>query len=106
MSRHLYDLEKLMDTEYGKEALLNRKLYDAIVEHRKAYYALKYVNYDLLTPSTISFTIPDSVIEAWQNDYTDMRRFFIYGESLEFGALIQKMKELQERVRVMKISNH
>ena len=30
MSRHLYDLEKLMDTEYGEEALSNRKLYDAI----------------------------------------------------------------------------
>ena len=29
------------------KALSNRKLYDAIVEHRKTYYALKYVNYDL-----------------------------------------------------------
>ena len=101
MSRHLYDLEKLMDTEYGKDALSNRKLYDAIVEHRKTYYALKYVNYDLHTPSTINFTIPESAMEAWQDDYADMRRFFIYGESLEFGALIQKMKELQERVRIM-----
>ncbi len=27
--------------------------------------------------------------------------FFIYGESLEFDALMQKMRELQERVRVM-----
>ena len=103
MSRHLYDLEKLMDTEYGKEALSNRKLYDAIVEHRKAYYALKYVNYDLNSPSTISFTIPESVMDAWQYDYADMRRFFIYGESLEFDELMQKMKELQERVRVMQI---
>ena len=101
MSRHLYDLEKLMDTEYGKEALLNRKLYDAIVEHRKAYYALKYVNYNLHSPSTINFTIPESVIGAWQDDYADMRRFFIYGKSLEFNALIQKMRELQERVRIM-----
>ena len=101
MSRHLYDLEKLMDTEYGKEALSNRTLYDAIVEHRKAYYALKYVNYDLHAPSTINFTIPESVIGAWQDDYADMRRFFIYGESLEFDALMHKMKELQERVRNM-----
>ena len=101
MSRHLYDLEKLMDTEYGKEALSNRTLYDAIVEHRKAYYALKYVNYDLHAPSTINFTIPESVIGAWQDDYTDMRRFFIYGKSLEFDELIQRMRELQERVRIM-----
>ena len=79
----------------------NRNLYNAIVEHRKAYYALKYVNYDLHTPSTINFTIPESVIEAWQDDYADMRRFFIYGESLEFDKLMQKMRELQERVRGM-----
>jgi len=38
---------------------------------------------------------------AWRDDYADMRRFFIYGESLEFDALMQKMRELQERVRVM-----
>ena len=98
MSRHLYDLEKLMDTEYGKEALSNRELYDAIVEHRKAYYALKYVNYDSYTPSTINFTIPESAMEAWQDDYADMRRFFIYGESLEFDELMHRIEELQKRV--------
>ena len=90
-----------MRKEYGKEALSNRELYDAIVEHRKAYYALKYVNYDLHSPSTINFTTPESAMEAWQDDYTDMRRFFIYGESLEFDELMQKMRELQERVRIM-----
>ena len=90
-----------MDTEYGLEALSNSKLYDAIVEHRKTYYALKYVNYNLHSPSTINFIIPDSVMEAWQEDYADMKRFFIYGESLEFDALMQKMKELQERVRLL-----
>ena len=101
MSRHLYDLEKLMDTKYGKEALSNRELYNAIVEHRKTYYALKYVNYNLHSPSTINFTIPESSMEAWQDDYADMRQFFIYGNSLEFGALVQRMRELQERVRIM-----
>ena len=101
MSRHLYDLEKLMDTKYGKEALSNHKLYDDIVAHRKTYYALKYVNYDLHSPLTINFTIPESSMEAWHDDYADMRRFFIYGDSLEFGALVQRMRELQERVRGM-----
>ena len=57
--------------------------------------------YRSYAPSTIDFTIPESIMEAWQDDYADMRRFFIYGESLEFDELMQKMKELQERVRVM-----
>lgn len=102
MSRHLYDLEKLMDTEYGHEALSDRSLYDAIVEHRRTYYALKHVNYDLHNPSTINFTIPESSIEAWKADYTDMRRFFIYGESWSFDVLIKKIEELQEKVRSIK----
>lgn len=101
MSRHLYDLEKLMDTEYGREALADRTLYGAIVEHRRAYYALKYVNYDLHAPATINFLIPEQAVESWKADYADMRRFFIYGQSLEFDALIRKMVELQNRVRTM-----
>lgn len=99
MSRHLYDLGKLMDTEYGEEALSNQKLYDAIVEHRQAYYALKYINYDSHAPSTINFTIPELAMEAWRDDYADMRRFFIYGESLEFDALLRRIEELQKRVK-------
>ena len=102
MSRHLYDLEKLMDTEYGREALADRTLYDAIVEHRRANYALKYVNYDLHAPSTINFLIPEHSMESWKADYADMRRFFIYGQSLEFDALMQKIAELQEQVRNIK----
>lgn len=99
MSRHLYDLEKLMDTEYVRDALANRSLYNAIVNHRKTYYGLKNVNYNLHNPTTINFMIPEQAMEAWKADYADMRRFFIYGRSLEFDALMQRMEELQERVR-------
>lgn len=99
MSRHLYDIEKLMDTVYGKEALAERTLYDAIVEHRRTYYALKYVNYDLHNPSTIKFLIPDQERDAWMQDYAYMQRFFIYGKSLEFDALMERLEELQERIK-------
>jgi hypothetical protein len=40
-------------------------------------------------------------MKAWKDDYADMRQFFIYGESLEFDDLFQKMRELQERVKIM-----
>jgi len=101
MSRHLYDLEKLMNTQYGREALADITLYNAIVAHRKTYYALKYIDYSLHNPKTINFLIPKKEIESWKADYADMRRFFIYGNSLEFDVLMQKIAELQERVRNM-----
>ena len=99
MSRHLYDLDKLMDSQYGHDALADRSLYDAIVEHRRNYYALKYVNYDLHDPTTINFLIPVEHREAWKTDYANMRQFFIYGKSPEFDALRRRMEELQARVR-------
>ena len=54
--------------------------------------------YRSYAPSTIDFTIPESAMEAWLDDYADMRRFFIYGESLEFDELMQRIEELQKRV--------
>lgn len=89
------------DTVYGKEALADRTLYDAIVEHRRTYYALKYVNYDLHNPSTINFMIPDQERDAWVQDYADMQRFFIYGRSLEFDVLMKRIEELQEQIHLI-----
>ena len=54
--------------------------------------------YRSYAPSTINCTIPESVMEAWQDDYAEMRRFFIYGESLEFEELMERIEELQKRV--------
>ena len=44
-----------------------------------------------------------NIIERFSEDidYADMRRFFIYGQSLEFDALMMKIAELQEKVRAI-----
>ena len=102
MSRHLYDLEKLMDSPFGEEALRDRALYAAIVEHRSVYYALKYVDYQKLYPSTICFIPPEHVLDEWRNDYRLMCNSFIYGKHLEFDELLRRIAELQERFRGMK----
>lgn len=99
MSRHLYDLEKLMDTPYGREALSDNALYHDIIAHREAYYNLKYVNYQHHSRETINFMIPEYVRTAWQADYNELQRYFIYGRSLDFEALLLRMQELQDRVR-------
>lgn len=55
MSRHLYDLERLMDTEYAESALGDFELYKRIVEHRRKFYHVGGVNYDLDFPATVMF---------------------------------------------------
>lgn len=63
MSRHLYDLFMMMDTEFGKDAVSNIDMYEAIIAHRQSYYALKHVDYQKHQPSSIDFRPPQAVID-------------------------------------------
>ena len=101
MSRHLYDLERLMDSEFGKSALADKTLYNTIIEHRQAYYAIRYVDYSLHHPDTINILPPENVQDDWRQDYFNMQRYFIYGRSLDFDHLMQRIQELQQRLRCM-----
>lgn len=98
MSRHLYDIERMMDTEYGRMALCDAQLYKAIVNHRRTYYALKYVDYDKHERSMISFLPPENLMADWREDYDNMRLSFIYGDALDFDALMERMREMQKRI--------
>jgi hypothetical protein len=103
MTRHLYDLEKLMDTEFALDALKNRDLYNAIIEHRLTLVAMKEVDYTTHTPDKINFVPPASIIENWKKDYERMQGYMIYGNSLTFDKLIERIKELNERFRKIEL---
>lgn len=99
MSRHLYDLEKLMDTEYAKSALRDIKLYNEVIEHRKKFYHVGGVDYSLNMPDKISFCPYGDIIGRFRNDYENMKSSFIYGNPLDFDSLLQRLEELQKRFR-------
>lgn len=99
MSRHLYDIEKIMNTDYGK-SIEDKDLYDSIVKHRSIFNTVEGVNYQLHKPSTLSFIPPESVIKEWENDYKSMQNHFIYEERcLSFYELIKRLEELTVKIR-------
>ena len=97
MSRHLYDIEKLMDHEYGQEATKNKELFITLVHHRGKYTPVRGISYDLHTPQTINFIPPAEVIELWKKDYQAMQEFMIYGKTLVFDELLSRLEELKKR---------
>ena len=99
MSRHLYDIEKLMDHDYGKEAIKNKELFETLVQHRSKYTPIRGISYELHTPQTINFIPPAEVTELWKKDYQAMQEFMIYGDTMEFEELIDKLKNLNEIFR-------
>jgi len=97
-SRHLYDLEKLMDTEFGKKALADKDLYHHIVEHRRKITPLRGIDYANHAPEKINPIPPDNMIAAWKKDYEQMQQGMIYRDSLLFDKLIVRITELKNRI--------
>lgn len=99
MSRHLYDLERLMDTSFAEEALVDMQLYREIISHRRKLYHVGGVNYELNDPSSIAFTPAGELREKMRRDYEAMKTSMIYGDKLSFDDLILRIEQLQERFR-------
>lgn len=97
LTRHLYDLERLMDHPFGLEAMKDKELFQIIVNHRTRYTPVRGISYDFHTPKTLNFIPPPEVIDLWKNDYQAMRVNMFYGETLEFDALIKRLTELKSR---------
>ena len=91
-----------MDTTHAKDALNNEELYNTIVEHRRTLTSMKEVDYTTHTPDKINFMPPTTIINAWRKDYETMRSSMIYGKSLSFDELIERIQELNERFKNIK----
>jgi predicted nucleotidyltransferase component of viral defense system len=99
MSRHLYDLERMMDGEAGRRAIEDHDLYLSLIEHRRKYLKMSWVDYDTLANDKIAFIPPDLFMESFKKDYEAMQEFMIYNESLPFPELMERLVELHDRIR-------
>jgi hypothetical protein len=101
MSRHLYDLEIIMDTDHGREGLKDAELYNSIINHRMIFTRMDGVDYSSHQPDKIDFIPPQTIIKEYEKDYTVMRESMIYADSLPFDELIGRMIELRDRFRAL-----
>ena len=100
-SRHLYDLEKMMDKDFAIKALSDIKLWNAIQHHRSIFTPVRGIDYTSNIRSNICIIPPQNVIAEWQQDYEMMQQTMIHGESLSFDKLVNRLEELQERYRIL-----
>ena len=103
-SRHLYDLERMMDKEFAVNAVRDDDLWNAIHHHREVFTHLRDVDYSPDIRDRIVLTPPAGHYQTWADDYADMQASMIYGDSVPFDALITRMKELERRFKDRKSS--
>lgn len=100
MSRHLYDLEKMMDSPFAQSALLDTDLYKAVVDHRQKFNNMSDVDYLTHEPGHVQICPPDHLQSSWRKDYEHMKESFIYDKDKKsFDKIIERMEELTSRIR-------
>ncbi len=104
MSRHLYDLEKMMDSPFAESAIKNTELYKTIINHRQKFNNIQGFNYGTLFPALIQICPPEKLLKAWRDDYENLRESFIYDKSKKtFDELLARILELTNRIRKMNL---
>jgi hypothetical protein len=102
LSRHLYDIERIMDTEFEAKALTDNKLYNNIVDHRKTITPVRGIDYNNHAPDKINFIPPDSIKDEWEKDYRQMQEHMIYKDSLPFDKLLERLTSLNRIINKLK----
>ena len=100
LSRHIYDIHQLAQTEFLDLALSSQELYVSIVKHREQFTAIREVDYSLHNPSTINPIPPTNILKDWEHDYKAMLTEMIYGEHKpSFEEILETLKQIQMRLR-------
>lgn len=97
MARHLYDLEKMTDTQICTDALSNKCLYFQVVKHRNLFCQETQITEESHHNSKINIIPPDPLIELYRKDYKKMRHL-IYGNRLTFTELMRRIKSLNKKI--------
>ncbi|GHV29499.1 nucleotidyltransferase [Bacteroidia bacterium] len=98
-SRHLYDLERMMDKDFAGKAIEDNELWNTIHHHREVFTRMNGVDYTPDIRNRICLVPPTQVLDDWRQDYEKMQNTMIYGDSLPFDKLLTRIEELQERFR-------
>ena len=98
LTRHFYDLDKLIKAGHGDLAIHDDALFETIVAHRKTVTPVRGIDYSNHQKGKISILPPIDVLSKWEADYKTMQNNMIVGESLAWGDLLHSIKNIENRL--------
>lgn len=96
LTRHLYDLDKIMRSEYGELAIKDEELFQTIVEHRASITPIRGIDYSNHKKGSLRIIPPMEVLSDWKKDYKAMQENMIIGESLDWKNLLKSIQHIED----------
>jgi hypothetical protein len=99
LSRHLYDIDKIKDTDHGRRAITDNMLFSTIRTHRGIFNAYDHVDYKTISLGELIIVPPAEVIGNWKEDYRLMKESMFGDDAPEFGQVIANLTALHESIK-------
>ncbi|NQV49539.1 MAG: nucleotidyl transferase AbiEii/AbiGii toxin family protein [Candidatus Marinimicrobia bacterium] len=95
LARHYYDLYKMIKVGIGQEASDDIDLFNRVAAHRRVYFNITWVDYNLLRPGQLHI-LPTAVQESdWRKDYTNMKDEMFFGLVPQFDEVLVAIEIFQ-----------
>ena len=101
LSRHLYDITKIYNSEHKNKAYV-QELIISIIEHRECFNGMRGVDYATLYPPNLKPIPPEEFIKAWEDDYKTMQTNMIPEDSPNFKEMIETVKQAAQEYNTLK----
>jgi len=97
VSRHYYDIHRLLASETGEGFVNNSRMAAACVQHARMFF--KRPDFDLAAaaPGSYALVPHDNILTSLEQDYNTMSQM-IFGEAPTFGAIIDSIVNLEKRL--------
>ena len=96
-SRHLYDLERMMDCDFAQQVVSDDALWAHVLHHRAVFTSMHNVDYSVDFRRHIVLCPPKRFLSEWAADYRQMCETMIYGTKLPFAQLLSRIHTLENR---------
>jgi hypothetical protein len=97
LSRHLYDLSRLMQAGVGGRALKDKELFQRVLKNRRTLFGYAWIDYSALSAASLDICPPEDQVEAWRSDYDDLRREMIYGTAADFPTMVAEIRAFKRQ---------
>jgi hypothetical protein len=95
--RDCYDIYCLSQHETGKRALMDFKLLNNVVNHKRIYFSSSWANYESAKPGTFHLVPPDYRIKEMKTIYQEMKEIF-FEEPPDINILINQLKKIENYI--------
>ncbi len=94
ISRHYYDVAMIHKTEFGQEAVADRKLREDVRQHKMLLFNIAWMKFDEAVPGSLRLVPQDKLLDNIKNDYKFMQDMML-GNAPQFETLVEELEKLE-----------